>query len=216
MNFAHVPTKELITGTSGSGKTTLLLKRVRESKARYRFIYDQEGQLAARLGCRPAFTVEDLNRQILSGVCLFNPSRMFDDTDQGFDFFCDYTFELSGRLKGPKLFVSDEIQDHIETTTCPVYIRRIMQKGRWRELDVAAISQQPNEIHNKVRNQFNVVTTFQQCDDCAVVYLKKAGIDPAEVFALLPGQYISRNRKTGVIVRGEVFKAKAVTHQATK
>ena len=210
MNFSHIPDKELITGTSGSGKTTLLLKRIRENRGHYKFVFDAEGQIAFHLKCRPALTLDDCNRQIMAGVCVFNPSQLFDDVDEGFEFFCDYTFTLSQKLPGKKWFYADEVQDHSETHYCSPWLRRIAQKGRWWSLDVCCISQQPNELHNKLRNTFTRVSTFQQIDDTAFVYLKRYGFQPDQVRALPPGQFITRY-KTGEEVRGEVFKAKLPT-----
>lgn len=210
MNHAHKPERELITGTGGSGKTSLYLQRIRASRARWKFIFDIDGDLADLLACHPATNRQELNTQIASGVCIYDPSKMYSDNAAGFEFFCDYFWEVSERLPGTKLLCCDEMQDvaGIDVAPkCPQYLKRVMERGRKREQDVLAISQAPNLLHNRVRNQFYRITTFMQTDDCAMKFLISAGHNQEEVRALRPGQFISRNKKTGETVRGEVFKA---------
>jgi hypothetical protein len=67
------------------------------------------------------------------------------------------------------------------------------------------ISQQPNLIHNRIRNQLTEMVTFQQMDPTAVDWLETVGFDPEAVRALRPGQFLARNLNTGQANQGRVF-----------
>lgn len=208
--FTHRPERELITGSGGSGKSTLFFLRLRQSKARWKFVYDFEAEVARRLNCPPATTPQQLNEQTASGVCLYYPGDNVDIVE-AFDFFCDYVFELSKRLPGTKCLFCDELQDvagRDVAPKCPEHFKQLMQRGRHHAIDAVCVAQGSNELHNTARNQFYRITAFMQADDNPMKFLKSCGMNDDEIRALRPGQFISRNRKTGEEVRGEVFKAK--------
>jgi len=78
--------------------------------------------------------------------------------------------------------------------------------GQWQQgLDFAGIAQQPNLIHNRVRNQATEVVAFQQMDPRAVDWCAAVGFDPEAIRALRPGEYLARNLKSGGTARGRVF-----------
>ncbi len=67
------------------------------------------------------------------------------------------------------------------------------------------ISQAPNLIHNRVRNQLTEVVTFRQGDARAVEWLTDAGFGEELVRELRPGKFIARNLTTGGQTAGAVF-----------
>lgn len=205
--FTHRPERELITGSGGSGKSTLFRKRIRESKANWKFVYDFEAELARWLNCPPATTKQEIDRQTASGVCLYYPGDN-ENLVNRFDFFCDYVFEVSKVLKGTKCLFCDEVQDVSDIHSGPPNFQRLMERGRHWGIDAVCVAQGSNELHNSCRNQFYRITAFMQVDENATKFLKRCGMKEPEILALKPGQYISRNRKTGQEVRGEVFKAR--------
>jgi hypothetical protein len=81
----------------------------------------------------------------------------------------------------------------------------VLETGRRYGLDAAMISQQPNLIHNRIRNQLTEVVTFQQMDPTAVDWLETVGFDPEAVRALRPGQFLVRNLNSGAQTNGKVF-----------
>ncbi len=126
-------------------------------------------------------------------------------TAEAFDFFCRWAFESSGRLPGRKLFACDELQVLVNTAALPAALALVLETGRRVGLDVALIAQQPNLVHNRIRNQMTAVVTFQQVDPRAVDWCAEVGFDPAAVRALRPGHYLARNLKTGGQSAGRVF-----------
>jgi len=209
MNFEHIPDKRLITGVSGTGKTTLYIRFIRESRADYKFIFDHEGELSAKLRCRAAQTLDDLNRQTLAGVCVFDPSLMYPGRlPKAWNFFCDYVFSVSARLKGTKLIGCDELQKLTGTNLCPTELCMVLETGRRYGIDFYCISQSPNLIHTRIRNQITRVYTFQQIDERALRYLEQTGFDADAVRALPPGLCAWRDLKTGRAERITVFRPK--------
>ncbi len=65
-------------------------------------------------------------------------------------------------------------------------------------------SQQPNLIHNRIRNPLTEVVTFQHMDNNAMEFLESYQFEAAQVRALRPGEFIAR-QMTGQEVRGRVF-----------
>jgi hypothetical protein len=115
--FDHPPQKVLVTGGSGTGKTTLAEKLMRAEKARYKFVFDHDGQFASRFGhdavCGSAGLEE---RTARGGWIVYDPVEDFEDNfPRGLEFFCDYVLAQSKQLRGRKLFYCDEI-DLLTTT----------------------------------------------------------------------------------------------------
>lgn len=81
----------------------------------------------------------------------------------------------------------------------------VLETGRRYGLDWAGIAQQPNLIHNRIRNQATEVVAFQQMDPRAVDWCAAVGFDGDAIRALAPGQYLAKNLKTGGLVAGRVF-----------
>lgn len=206
MQLGHVPTKVLIVGCSGSGKTLYWTRYLLGSRVRCRFIYDHQGELAARLRIEPARYPDQLAAAAARGWCVFDPAALFPgDTPGGFRFFCEFAYAASGRLPGRKIFACDELQVLVGTNQVPPELALVLETGRRVGLDFAGIAQQPNLIHNRVRNQATEVVAFRQVDPRAVDWCAAVGFDPEAIRALRPGEYLARNLQSGGTARGRVF-----------
>jgi hypothetical protein len=67
------------------------------------------------------------------------------------------------------------------------------------------IAQQPNLVHNRLRNQATEVVAFQQMDPRAVDWCAEVGFEAEAIRALPPGAYLARNLKSGGTAAGRVF-----------
>lgn len=207
MKLSHKPTKLLITGKSGSGKSTYYTRFITHWPATWRFIYDHEGEFSARTGMPPATTAEGMLAHLQARRwVVYDPARMFPgDIHAGFAFFSEWAFTLSQRLAGLKLFACDELQKLVGTAAMPWELACVVETGRRYQIDTAFISQQPNLIHNRLRNCLTEVATFCQVDANAIAFLADVGFREEEVRGLRPGQFICRNLNTDAEERGSVF-----------
>lgn len=205
MNLAWNPTKVLITGRSGSGKSVFWTKYLLGSDARWKFVFDHDGQLSHRLGARPARTLDDLSAYAARGFCLFEPSLIFPGRlPEAFEFFCRFVFEAGQGVRGRKLFACDELQKFCPSRQLPEAFAAILQTGRVYEIDAAFISVAPNRIHPDIRNQASEVVAFNSVGTGAVELLENEwGFCGADLRALGKFEFIAR-RDTGGEVRGRV------------
>jgi hypothetical protein len=202
----HEPTKYLCVGKSGCGKTIKANRIILESNYAFYFIFDHDGQFAARNKIRPAMTRQALLPMVARGFAVFNPTECFDDTKAALDWFCRYAYLMSEKLRGTKLFYCDEIQDIIGTNTIPQYVRKVLVSGRNRGLDFLACSLQYNMIHNSIRGQATKTIAFHTDEQAALKPLSERGFNADEIVALKPGQYIALDHRHGnKEERGRVF-----------
>lgn len=185
-------------GVSGSGKTTLFEKIVSREKSKYKFFYDHQGEFSRRFKMDACFDLEGLAEQTgRGGTIVFDPVKLFPGkSPEGFLFFCDFVFSLSGDLPGRKILICDEMQklafrDH------PQEVITLMDVGRRMQLDTFFICQSPNQLHPLVRNQLTEIYTFRQGDENAIKPLKTVGFDAKAVAALQRGEWLWRNLNTG-------------------
>jgi hypothetical protein len=81
----------------------------------------------------------------------------------------------------------------------------LTETGRRYGLDTILISQQPNLIHNRIRNQLMEVVTFCQVDGQAMVFSEENGFEDDQVRGLVPGQFLVRNLSSGATAAGRMF-----------
>lgn len=205
--FSHPSKKVLITGVSGTGKTTLFEKLIRKEKARWKFVFDHQGEFSARFNKPPATDIAELCEQTSqAGYVVFDPVKfqnelLPDGTRRGlpgaFAFFCDFVFAMAETMKGRKILICDELQKLVTVTKTPDELLCILDTGRRYQLDFFGISQAPNLIHNAIRNQITEIYTFRQCDKNAVQYLADNGFDENKIRNLEKFGFLWRNLATG-------------------
>lgn len=205
--FDHRGEKVLITGTSGTGKTTLFEKLLRAEKSRIKFVFDHQGEFSERFGLQSVVDFEGVYKAAsIGGWCIFDPIKLCDAEDAdgnrlgiegAFACYTEIIGEICKAIKGRKIFACDELQRLTSTNSTPTEIMTILETGRRYQLDVYAISQAPNRIHNAIRNQLTKVYTFRQSDNNAIDYLKANGFDEKAVRDLPRGKYLWRDLDTG-------------------
>lgn len=202
--FDHPSHKVLITGTSGTGKTELFWQKVRKERAQWKWVYDHQGEWPGRFGVQSVLTPAALeDKATRKGWVVYDPVEGFPGrVAEGFDMFCEYVFLFSKGVGGRKLFCVDELQILTDNRTPPQALLTICETGRRYQIDVYAISQAPNRIHNAVRNQFTDVYTFRHSDEAAIKFLTDNGFDGDAVRNLGEHEYLHRNLRTGETVQG--------------
>ena len=210
--FDHKAKRVLFVGTSGTGKTELLEKHVRAEKARIKFIFDHQGEIADRWGLPACVDVEGFYRGLAIGgwVC-FDPvkicqevtGREKDGTPIRLGLFrsCELVmqifFECSQQIGGRKILVFDEIQRIYKSTCNPAELQNILETGRRWQIDVFGVSQAPNLIHNSIRAQMRELYSFRLTEDNALKFLSQNGFDETKIRLLPDGKYVWRNTDSG-------------------
>lgn len=203
VNFNHRPTKILITGGSGCGKTTKYYDLIGREKAKYRFVFDSDGEFCSRNKYPPARTRDDIVRATGQGTCVFYPGDLYPGRLlDGFKFFCDFVYTVSCELKGRKIFAMDEIKRVMGTNFCPHEFTVLLENGRKSECDLILICQSPNQAHTSIRNQLTQAYTFRHIDKRAMEWLEEQDIPGNDMRALKRGEYLHKNFETGDLTKG--------------
>lgn len=206
MQIDHRPYKLLVTGASGSGKTTYWTRFLLGTQARLKLVFDHEGEFSYRQRVPAASDPQSLADGAARGWCIFDPGRMFPGMlPEAFNFFSEFSFNAAVAMPGRKIFACDELQKLVGTSQVSRELALVLETGRRYGLDVAMISQQPNLIHNRIRNQLTEVVTFRQIDQVAVDWLESVGFEADSVRALGNGHFIALNLLTGGCSCGSVF-----------
>ena len=201
-NIVHKATKVLFTGASGSGKTNAFIKFIYASDYDYYFVYDHQGEICERLnakGCDlESFTTFAQMDDFLFGekeseeidtipFIIFDPSENFAGIyEETFESFCSYVFDTSSQLGGKKLFACDELQMLTSNMSIDRPLQAILQTGRRKGIDCAFCSQQPNELHNKIRNQITHLFAFRTLDPLCLKWIASVQLPDIERLISLP------------------------------
>lgn len=204
--FDHPSFKVLITGTSGTGKTTLFHHLLKREQASLKFVYDHQGEFGQRFKIPSVSSPDDLVEKTAKfGWVIYDPIESWPGkAPQGFDFYCEYVFQTAQASKGRKIFACDELQKLTDTSNEPEKFLTLCETGRRFQIDIIAISQAPNRLHNAIRNQLTQVYTFKQTDSNALKFLEENGFDPEAVRALTNHEYLHRDFNTGEITAGRI------------
>jgi hypothetical protein len=205
--FSHRGSKELIVGSSGYGKTTLFLHRLRHTTANKVFIFDHEGEISLKTKLVACHSLEDLQKVAVSNkYILFDPSTLYPgQLEEGFACYCRWSFELSKITRGIKLLACDELQKLTGTNNCPHDLLVVLETGRRHGLDLLAVSQQPNLIHNRIRNQLTRLSCFRLNDPTARKFPAMLGLQEEEISKLQHGQYVDYNLVTSETKKYRIF-----------
>lgn len=178
----HQPTKVLITGKSGSGKSTYYSRFIANTDHSKIFVFDHEGEFSHRTGLRACNNMDELSQEIEKRYIIYDPQQDFPGQSyEAFNFFCEWSFSVCQDLPGKKLFATDELQKLIGTNSLPWELCCVIETGRRAGMDTVFICQQPNLMHNRLRNQLTEIVTFRQIDKRALEFLGDVGFDPEEI-----------------------------------
>lgn len=218
MNIERKASHVLTCGKSGMGKSTYNLRYLIGSHHDRVFIYDHQGEYSIRLNTIPCYTFLQMrDRAKEERILIYDYSKnYFGDMEGQFDQFCDEVFYMSKNFLEPQgvesLFVCDEIQKIVTTADCPKPLKNIMQTGRRFNLDSALMSQQPNRLHNEVREQITELVMFNLIDENSLKFVKKMGLDETPIITLQPLNYIWYDLHSGKSKAAKIDYPNAATY----
>lgn len=217
MNIERKASHVLTCGRSGTGKTTYILRYLLASHHDRVFIFDHQAEFIERLHLIPCYELDDIaKRARTERIIAFDYSKnYYGEMEETFDLFCDKVFFLcKDHLESQNIesvFVCDELSKVTTVSDCPKPLKNIVQTGRRYNLDTALMSQQPNRIHNEVREQVTELVLFNLKDENSLKFVKKMGFDEQPVMALPDLHYIWFNTKSGETRKSEIKYTKYIT-----
>ena len=205
-DFTLPPANTRIVGMTGSGKSTFALHYLRAANVACRFIFDDLGRAATRLGVTPAATAKQCEAALASRWVVFNPHRMFPgDIKNAFRWFCHWVYHVSRRGPGKKLLLVDEIWQWQDNNGIPKELSLCVQTGREENLELVCATQLPHKVNASVTGQSTELVCFRLNEPLALKRVADLGADAAAVAALPLGSFISYNRLSGGGEAGRVF-----------
>jgi hypothetical protein len=205
-DYTLPPCSTLVTGMTGSGKTTFALRYLLNVSAACRFVFDDLGQVAARLKVPHAGTAAELEAALATRWVVFNPHRMFPgDAAAAFAFFCQWAFNCARRGPGKKVFLADEVWRWCSPNSIPKELAALAQMGRAENMELMTATQLPHKIHASITGQSTELVCFRLDERLALDTVQDLGADRASVQALPLGSFISWNRITRGRTEGKVF-----------
>lgn len=214
MNIERKASHVLTCGKSGQGKSTYNLRYIIGSHHDRVFIFDHQGEYQLRLPAQPCYDFDQLReRAKTERILVFDYSKFFEGRmEESFDQFCDEVFSMCKYHLEPQgvesLCVCDELQKIVSTADCPKPLKNIVQTGRRFNLDTALMSQQPNRLHNEVREQVTELVMFNLIDENSLKFVKKMGLDEQPIIKLQPLHYIWYDLQRGISRPGVIDYAK--------
>ena len=205
-DYTLPPCSTLLCGMTGSGKTTFALRYLLNVPAACRFVFDDLGQVAARLRVSQAATAAELEAALATRWVVFNPHRMFPgDAAAAFRYFCHWSFEASRRGPGKKVFLADEVWRWCSPQAIPRELAALSQMGRAENLELVVATQLPHKIHASITGQSTEWVCFRLQESLALAKVRELGADPAAVEGLPPGSFAAWNRMSGARLDGRLF-----------
>ena len=191
---------------TGSGKTTFAIRYLLNVPAACRFVFDDMGQVAARLKRPQAGTAAELESALGSKWVIFNPHRMFPgDVTAAFAFFCQWAFDASRRGPGKKVFVADEVWRFCSPQAIPRELAVIAQMGRAENLELVTATQLPHKVNASITGQSTELVCFRLDDRLALQTVAELGANPDQIRTLPLGSFHALNRLSRGMLAGQLW-----------
>lgn len=200
-------------GMSRSGKTTLGIRYLLNAPISYTFIFDpdsgennpQVGEYAGRLKLAPASDLCGLAEALCTGRVAYDPWQMFPGrVEEAFDWFCQWAFDMAGKLPGDKVLVVDEVWKYCSPNAIPFNLARVVKEGAKRRLRTLLNAQEPQRINGRVIAEMSELICFRLQFPKALDFAEDYGFSRAEVSALQPLQFVARNLDSDSTLRGRL------------
>lgn len=199
----------LVFGAGDCGKTTFAYRYLLNEQAACRFIFDEDGQAARRLGLRPCGTLAQCEAALLTRWVCFNPylrwsaDKLFDS----FRWFAGWAYKVSqrGPAQHPKIFFVDEQWKVCDARIFPVELAQIVRTGRHHGLRYMTATHRPRDYHATLRSLVTEWVAFSMCepDELKAVRDYWPGVERAA--QLNKGEFIAYNVRSRSELAGKLF-----------
>ena len=205
-DYTLAPCSTLVVGMTGSGKTTFALRYLLNVQAACRFVFDDLGQVASRLGIPHVSTSAEMESALVSRWVVYNPHRMFPGkADDAFRFFCKWAMDCSRRGPGKKVLFVDEVWRWCGTQSIPEELAAVAQMGRAEGLELLSATQLPHKVNASITGQSTEMVAFRLAEPLALARAGELGADIPALQSLPLGSFIAWNRLSGGRLSGRIF-----------
>lgn len=197
-NFLYESNSVLVIGSKRCGKTEYVCRYIRLHCAVKVFCYDSEQrEFSRRLGVPCAANEEQLASLLQSQrIVCYDPDEEFGkDRASGLDWFLTYAWTAAKYIRGVKLVAVDELQNYMTAQELPEALEDILCRGGRNEIDTVMIGNQPNMLHNVVRNSVTEIVAFRVVDETARKYLKDKNFPEEQLMSLPNCVYFHKDVK---------------------
>jgi hypothetical protein len=191
-----------VVGRKGRGKSTLQRQILRDFPAQYKIVFDHKGEFCTQLPAQRCTSYAHCRKALeQTQSCVFDPRPMFKgQIEEAFEDFCRKMFPVMQALKGPHLFVFDEV-GLLAPDNWSLFkkhpLHEIVSDGRSWEIDVLLAGQAPTDMTLKFRNQVTHWFVMDLGCEEAAEPLRQYGYTWEAVKGLERGEFIAYNHNTG-------------------
>ena len=125
------------------------------------------------------------------------------DRPAGFDLWIEWVYQVGQTLPGGKLVIIEEIEKttpHQNSPLAPAFAE-MLDEGRAMMFDVLMVAQRVSTVNFQIRSTLTDIFTFQQTDPDQLDWLDREQFSRDSVSKLKRGEYIHRDRESGVTAR---------------
>jgi hypothetical protein len=208
-DYSNPASITLVFGQGSSGKTTFVLRLlINAPGVACRFIFDDRGQAADRLGLKLCNTAAQCEAALPSRWVCFNPHVMFPGPKlpDALRWFTRWTMDVSQRGPGNKILFIDEAWQWWDSRNAPPdEIQDVVRTGRIHGLKFVSATHSPREFHADIRRLVTEWVGFNTVEkkDLEAIRNYWPGVD--KVATLQRGEFISYFRETSVETVGKLF-----------
>lgn len=192
----------MATGASRTGKTTWVVERVRS--ARRLLVWDSVGEFADLHQCQRVTTIFELAQAVKPGAPARRIAYCAPVSAESFGQFCRLAWVYIRAHAGAVLVV-EELADVTTPGKAPIYWGEIVRKGLRYGPEIYAITQRPSESDKTVMGNASVLHVHQCALEIDAAYMaRQLRVDMPQVDALVPFQWIERDRRTKLLTTGKM------------
>lgn len=195
-----------VMGASGSGKTSYVMAELRSRKPSRLLVWDTKREFAEEGFAQPVGTLGEVVDAVAGAgrrggfAISYQPQGDDKAMKKQFDLFCRVAFAAKDLT-----LVAEELADVTTASHAVSGWRRCTSMGRTEGLTIYGLSQRPASVDKHFWGNASMIRTGRLNFDADIKTMSACiGVQPEEVRALKPLQWIARDMLKGEVLRGSL------------